>query len=39
MPNVGDPWNAPIDVCKALQAGMSPEEAVDIWIQEMTPAG
>jgi ABC-type glycerol-3-phosphate transport system substrate-binding protein len=39
MPNVGDAWNAPIDVVKALQAGMSPEEAVDIWVQEMTPAG
>jgi ABC-type glycerol-3-phosphate transport system substrate-binding protein len=37
MPKVGDGWNAPIDVCKALHAGMSPEEAVDIWIQEMTP--
>jgi ABC-type glycerol-3-phosphate transport system substrate-binding protein len=39
MSNVGDAWNAPIDVVKALQAGMSPEEAVDIWVQEMTPAG
>lgn len=37
MSNVGDAWSAPIDVCKALQADMSPEEAVDIWIQEMTP--
>lgn len=38
MPNVGDPWSAPIDYVKALHAGMSPEEATDIWIQEMTPA-
>lgn len=36
--NVGDTWSAPIDVCRALHAGLSPEEAVDIWIQEMTPA-
>jgi ABC-type glycerol-3-phosphate transport system substrate-binding protein len=38
MPNVGDNWSAPIDVVKALHAGMSPDEAMDIWIQEMTPA-
>lgn len=37
MPKVGDAWNAPIDVCKALHAGLSIEEAVDIWIKEMTP--
>jgi ABC-type glycerol-3-phosphate transport system substrate-binding protein len=37
MPNVGDNWSAPIDVPRALHAGMSIEEAVDIWIQEMTP--
>ncbi len=37
MPNVGDAWNAPIDVVKALHADLSIDEAVDIWIQEMTP--
>jgi ABC-type glycerol-3-phosphate transport system substrate-binding protein len=38
MSKVGDAWNAPIDFVKALHAGKSPEEATDIWIQEMTPA-
>jgi hypothetical protein len=37
MTKVGDGWNAPIDAIKALHAGKSIEEAVGIWIQEMTP--
>jgi hypothetical protein len=37
MTKVGDTWNAPLDAIRALHAGMSTEEAADIWIQEMTP--
>jgi ABC-type glycerol-3-phosphate transport system substrate-binding protein len=37
MTKVGDTWNAPIDAIKALHAGKTIDEAVGIWIQEMTP--
>jgi ABC-type glycerol-3-phosphate transport system substrate-binding protein len=37
MTKVGDSWNAPLDAIKALHAGKSINEAVDIWIKEMTP--
>jgi ABC-type glycerol-3-phosphate transport system substrate-binding protein len=37
MTKVGDGWGAPIDAIKMLHASGSVEQAVDIWIQEMTP--
>jgi len=37
MTKVGDTWSAPLDAIKALHAGMSVEEAVDIWLREMAP--
>jgi ABC-type glycerol-3-phosphate transport system substrate-binding protein len=37
MTKVGDGWNAPIDAIKMLHATGDVEQAVEIWIQEMTP--
>jgi ABC-type glycerol-3-phosphate transport system substrate-binding protein len=37
MTMVGDGWNAPIDAIKMLHATGDVEQAVAIWIQEMTP--
>jgi multiple sugar transport system substrate-binding protein len=37
MTQVGDTWNAPIDAIKALHAGKSIDESVNIWITEITP--